>query len=116
MRGDLLLLNPPLWHQPLAGFDDFLDLNAHRAAHAELNVATCFFGRLYDARHPLPWYNTLFWTGVTVPVGSWWPASASCAPAPPAGGPCGPVADRPVARAVGGPAHCRSRFPTTPSG
>ncbi len=64
-----LLFNPPLWHQPLAGFAAFLDFNAHRAAHAELNVATCFFGRLYDARHPLPWYNTLFWTGVTVPVG-----------------------------------------------
>ncbi len=63
------LLNPPLWHQPLAGFAAFLDFNVHRAAHAELNVATCFFGRLYDARHPLPWYNTLFWTGVTVPVG-----------------------------------------------
>jgi hypothetical protein len=64
-----LLLNPPLWHQPLAGFAAFLDFNAHRAAHAELNVATCFFGRLYDLTHPLPWYNTLFWTGVTVPVG-----------------------------------------------
>jgi hypothetical protein len=63
------LLNPPLWHQPLAGFAAFLDFNAHRAAHAELNVATCFFGRLYDVGHPLPWYNTLFWTGVTVPVG-----------------------------------------------
>ena len=63
------LFNPPLWHQPLAGFAAFWDLNVHRAAHAELNVATCFFGRLYDARHPLPWYNTVFWTGVTVPVG-----------------------------------------------
>jgi hypothetical protein len=63
------LLNPPLWHQPWTGFTAFLDLNVLRAAHERLNVTTCFFGRLYDARHPLPWYNTLFWTGATVPVG-----------------------------------------------
>ena len=62
------LLNPPLWHQPWDGLKTFLDLNAHRAAHG-WNVPTCFFGRRYDAQNPLPWYNTLFWTGVTVPVG-----------------------------------------------
>jgi hypothetical protein len=63
------LVNPPLWHHPWEGFRAFLDLNVHRAAHPALNVTTCFFGRLYDLHFPLPWYNTLFWTGVTVPLG-----------------------------------------------
>ena len=63
-------LNPPLWHQPLAGLARFLELNLHRAARPELNVSTQFLGRLYNLDFPLPWYNTLFWTAVAVPVGT----------------------------------------------
>ncbi len=62
------LVNPPLWHAPLAGVVRFFALNFHRAAQPELNIATQFFGRLYNLDHPLPWYNTLVWTAVTVPL------------------------------------------------
>ena len=60
-------MNPPLWFHPLGGMLAFLDLNLHRAAHG-WNIPTQFFGRLYDLNHPLPWYNTLAWTAVTVPL------------------------------------------------
>ena len=59
-------LNPPLWHSPIAGVQTFLQLNARR----EYNVPTVFLGQDYDLYHPLPWYNTLFWIGVTVPLGT----------------------------------------------
>jgi 4-amino-4-deoxy-L-arabinose transferase-like glycosyltransferase len=63
------LLNPPLWHQPLGGTLAFFDLNVNRAANPGLNISTQFLGRMYNLDHPLPWYNTLVWTAVTVPVG-----------------------------------------------
>lgn len=63
------IFNPPLWRQPLEGTLTFLRLNFHRADEPGLNIATQFFGRLYDLGHPLPWYNTLVWVGITVPVG-----------------------------------------------
>jgi len=59
-------LNPPLWDQPLGGLRTFCELNLSRAARREHNITTQFFGRLYDLDHPLPWYNTLVWTLVTV--------------------------------------------------
>ena len=59
------LLNPPLWHDPINGLFTFLKLNSNR----EFNVPTQFLGHMYDLNHPLPWYNTLFWVAVTVPVG-----------------------------------------------
>lgn len=59
------LLNPPLWHEPIRGLATFFHLNTNR----QLNVANFFLGRMYDLRHPLPWYNTLVWTAVAVPVG-----------------------------------------------
>jgi hypothetical protein len=62
------LLNPPLWHQPVQGFARFLALNLNRGDQG-LNISTQFLGRLYNLDHPLPWYNTLFWTGITVPLG-----------------------------------------------
>ena len=33
------------------------------------NLTGCFFGRLYNVTYSLPWYNTLVWVAITVPVG-----------------------------------------------
>ncbi|HUY32579.1 MAG TPA: hypothetical protein VMV69_07330 [Pirellulales bacterium] len=63
-------VNPPLWHQPLAGLEKFFELNLSRADHAWLNIPTTYFGARYDARTPLPWHNSLVWTAITVPVGT----------------------------------------------
>jgi len=60
------VLNPPLWHAPVQGMAAFLHLNTHRG----FNVPTQFLGRVYDLGHPLPWYNTLFWTAISVPLGT----------------------------------------------
>jgi 4-amino-4-deoxy-L-arabinose transferase-like glycosyltransferase len=59
-------LNPPLWDAPIAGLRAFVDLNLHRGAQARLNISTQFFGRMYNLDFPLPWYNTLVWTAITV--------------------------------------------------
>lgn len=59
-------LNPPLWSQPLAGLRTFFELNLGRAARQQHNITTQFFGRLYDLDHPLPFYNALVWTLITV--------------------------------------------------
>lgn len=64
-----MALNPPLWRQPIAGLLEFLRLNLYRGDHAGLNIATQFFGRLYNLDYPLPWYNTIVWTAITVPLG-----------------------------------------------
>lgn len=64
-----LLLDPPLWHAPLEGLRTFFRLNLHRAQNPDLDISTQFLGRMYDLDNTLPWYNTLFWTAVTVPVG-----------------------------------------------
>jgi hypothetical protein len=60
------LLNPPLWLDPVGGWGTFFQLNLSREG---FNISTQFLGRMYNLDHPLPWYNTLFWTVVTVPVG-----------------------------------------------
>ena len=62
-------LNPPLWHAPLSGLEQFFDLNLHRGANPGLNISTQFLGQMYNLDFPLPWYNTLFWTAVAVPSG-----------------------------------------------
>ncbi|REK19051.1 MAG: DUF2029 domain-containing protein [Planctomycetota bacterium] len=59
-------LNPPLWSEPLAGLRTFLSLNLHRAEQPGLNITTQFFGSRYNLGHPLPWYNTLVWTAITI--------------------------------------------------
>ncbi len=59
------LLNPTLWHSPGQGLATFFQMNMNR----QLNVANFFMGRMYDLHHPLPWYNTIVWTAVAVPVG-----------------------------------------------
>ncbi|MBI3839772.1 MAG: glycosyltransferase family 39 protein [Planctomycetia bacterium] len=61
-----VVLNPPLWDHPLAGLQAFFDLNLHRAGRPELNISTQFFSRMYNLDHPLPWYNTLVWTAITI--------------------------------------------------
>ncbi len=61
------LLNPPLWHDPIGGLITFFRMNLDRGA---FNISTQFFGRLYNLDYPLPWYNTLVWTAITVPVGT----------------------------------------------
>ena len=59
-------LNPPLWHEPLSGLRTFFELNLNRAEQGHLNVSTWFLGRMYNLDHPLPWYNTLVWTVMTI--------------------------------------------------
>lgn len=61
------LLNPPLWHHPIDGIAVFFRLNLGRAEEG-WNIPVQFLGQIYHLGHPLPWYNTLFWTAVTVPV------------------------------------------------
>ncbi len=61
-----LALNPPLWQQPVAGMQTFFELNLHRAARPEHNISTQFFGQMYNLDAPLPWYNTLAWTAITI--------------------------------------------------
>ncbi len=61
------LLNPPLWHDPIRGFETFVAMNVGRG---RFNISTQFLGRMYNLDHPLPWYNTLLWTGITVPLGT----------------------------------------------
>jgi hypothetical protein len=63
-------LNPPLWHEPLRGWGEFFDLNLHRAARLGLNIPVQFLGESHHLGNPLPWYNTVLWTAVTVPLGT----------------------------------------------
>ena len=63
------VLNPPLWHDPIDGFGKFFELNLSRAGHG-WNIPILFFGEMHHLGNPLPWYNTLVWTAITVPVGT----------------------------------------------
>jgi hypothetical protein len=60
-----LAANPPIWHEPTTGLVEFLKRNLDRSAY---NVSIFFLGRRYDLNHPLPWYNTLVWIGVGIPI------------------------------------------------
>ena len=60
------LLNPPLWLDPIHGFVRFFTLNTTRE---NFNISILFLGRMYNLDHPLPWYNTIVWTAITVPAG-----------------------------------------------
>ena len=66
--GTFLVLNPPLWPAPVDGLLTFLQMNLHRRELGGLNIAILFLGRMYNLDYPLPWWNTLFWTGITAPV------------------------------------------------
>ncbi len=61
-------VNPPLWAHPVSGLVRFFDLNLNRAAQPGLNISIWFGGRMYNLDHPLPWYNTLLWTAIAVPL------------------------------------------------
>ena len=63
-----LALNPPLWHNPIDGLITFLQLNLNRDGLSDLNISTLFLGHMYNLDYPLPWFNTLFWTVITVPL------------------------------------------------
>lgn len=60
------ILNPNIWHAPVTGFARFVHLNTNRSA---MDVSICFLGTNYNLERPLPWYNTLIWTGITIPLG-----------------------------------------------
>ncbi len=60
-----VVVNPNLWANPWDGIARFFQLNMNR----EINVATQYFGQMYDLHHPLPWSNTFVWTVITVPTG-----------------------------------------------
>lgn len=62
------VLNPPLWEDPLHGWLEFFELNLHRGAR--FNIPILFLGESHHLGNPLPWYNTLLWTAVTVPAGT----------------------------------------------
>ena len=60
------LLNPPIWHDPMGGALRFFYLNTHRSPY---NIAVLFLGDQYNLDCSLPWWNTIYWTAVTVPAG-----------------------------------------------
>ena len=62
------VLNPPLWLDPAGGLLTFLRMNLNRRELGGLNISILFLGRMYNLDYPLPWWNTLFWTAVAVPV------------------------------------------------
>lgn len=64
------VLNPSLWHDPLGGFQEFIALNTRRADRPQHNISILFLGAMHNLDYPLPWYNTLFWTAITVPLGT----------------------------------------------
>jgi hypothetical protein len=59
------IFNSSLWFHPITGIGHFIDQNTHRT----LNISILFFNTFYDLYHSLPWYNTIVWTAITVPVG-----------------------------------------------
>ncbi len=60
------VVNPPLWHHPLDGMLTHVRLNLNRALPYNIHVE--FLGRVYDMRHPLPWYNTVAWLVFVTPA------------------------------------------------
>ena len=60
------LVNPPLWHEPLAGMKEHFSRSLNRAETH--NIPTLFLGHIYTIDRPLPWYNTLAWLMLVTPV------------------------------------------------
>ena len=50
----------------MPGCATFFALNLNRGDRPSHNITTQFFGRIYNLDYPLPWYNTLVWTAITV--------------------------------------------------
>ncbi len=68
----VFLVNPPLWNfPPSETLDVFVDLNLDRTYWVFFsNMPTMYLGVPHGVSNPHPVYNTLFWTVVTVPVGT----------------------------------------------
>lgn len=61
------LVNPPLWHDPISGMGEFFHRNLNR--EESFNLTGYFFGSLYNITYSLPWWNSITWVLITVPVG-----------------------------------------------
>jgi hypothetical protein len=59
------LFNPQFWFDPFNNVFRFFSLNIGR----DINIPVMFLGQIYDLRRPLPFYNTIFWTIITAPLG-----------------------------------------------
>jgi 4-amino-4-deoxy-L-arabinose transferase-like glycosyltransferase len=63
----LYALNPPWWTEPLAGVERFVRSSLTR--DRTIRIRVLFLGQFYlTPRESLPWYNTLVWTVLVVPV------------------------------------------------
>ncbi|QGJ69671.1 Hypothetical protein PBC10988_13530 [Planctomycetales bacterium 10988] len=60
------IFNPPLWTEPLEGLKAYFRLNLNRQEN--FNITGYFLGGYYDLDHPLPWYNSLFWLAIVLPL------------------------------------------------
>ena len=60
------IVNPPLWHEPIAGMRQHFSRSLNRAETH--NIPTLFLGHVYTIDRPLPWYNTLAWLVFVTPV------------------------------------------------
>ena len=60
------VLNPPLWHDPIAGMTEHFSRSLNRAT--SVNIQMQFLGRIYHLEDPLPWYNTLVWLVFVTPI------------------------------------------------
>lgn len=64
----VFLLTPPWWSEPISGVGRFLRSNLTRGQTIPIPVR--FLGTIYQTpNESLPWYNTVAWTAMTVPVG-----------------------------------------------
>lgn len=62
------ILNPNVWYNPFDGLVKFFSLYLlDQKEH--FTVTTMFLHHKYSFAVPLPWYNTLVWAGITVPIG-----------------------------------------------
>ncbi len=64
----LYALNPPWWTEPLTGVERFFRSNLTRGR--TIPIPVLFLGQVFQTpKDSLPWYNTLVWTLLVVPVG-----------------------------------------------
>jgi len=64
----VFLLTPPWWSEPISGVARFLRSNLTRGQ--TIPIPVLFLGTIYQTpNESLPWYNTIAWTAMAVPVG-----------------------------------------------
>ena len=61
------LVNPPLWVDPVGGLAEFFSRNLGR--ENTYNLTGYFFGHRYNMTYGLPFWNTVVWVLITIPVG-----------------------------------------------